>query len=88
MPNNRRKKPATKKPLTFEAAVKLTPEVTNCYQKGLQAVPKVDKGKVHLTDTTKCGGSLFIDQGLYPRGNRWDYAVDYDGEVYFFETHS
>ena len=93
MAKNRKKIPAAKKPLTFEAAVKLTPEVTNCYQKGLQAVPKVDKSKVQLTDTTKCGGSLFIDQclidqGLYPQGNRWDYAVDYNGEVYFFETHT
>ena len=49
---------------------------------------------VELTDSKKCGGSLFIDQCLidqrkYPNANRWDYAIDYDGRkptVYIIEN--
>ena len=29
-----------------------------------------------------------IVQGLYPNENRWDYAIDYNGEVFFFEVHT
>ena len=25
---------------------------------------------------------------MYPRGNRWDYALEYEAEVYFIEVHS
>jgi len=51
-----------------------------------------ERNKVELNDSKKCGGSLFIDQcllnqKLYPNDNRWDYAIDYNGEVFFFEVH-
>ena len=88
MPN---KKQPTKK--TFKQAVVATPEVSKCYKAGLQAIPTNDRKKVELTDTRKCGGSLFIDQclvdqKLFAQDNRWDYAIDYNGEVYFLEVHS
>lgn len=46
-----------------------------------------------MEDPGKCGGSLFIDQclldqNLYCQDNRWDYAIDYNGEAYFVEVHS
>jgi hypothetical protein len=78
---------------TFKKAIEETPEVQHCYCEGKSAFPKKDANKVELNDPRKCGGSLFIDQclfdqGLYPNDNRWDYAIDYNGEVFFFEVHT
>jgi hypothetical protein len=83
----------SKKRKTFEQAVKATVEVQNCYQKGKLAIKRNERVKVELSDPQLGGGSLFIDQclisqGLYPNANRWDYAIDYNGEVFFFEVHS
>ncbi|TAK40761.1 MAG: hypothetical protein EPO28_09625 [Saprospiraceae bacterium] len=46
-----------------------------------------------MADQAKCGGSLDIDgclaaQKMYPNDNRWDYALEYEAEVYFIEVHS
>ena len=76
----------------FFEAVKATPEVRECYCPGKSGILKKERNKVELKDSQKCGGSLYIDQclsdqGLYPNDNRWDYAIDYDGKVYFFEFH-
>jgi len=78
---------------TFKAAVEATSEVSNCYRPGKQAIITSEQSKCELADPRKCGGSLFIDsclleQALYPDSNRWDYAIDYKGEVYFFEVHT
>jgi len=78
---------------TFRQAVTLTPEVQNCFCTGKAAIPNRDQSKIELTNSRKCGGSLFIDQclidqRLYPNANRWDYAIDYNGEVYFVEIHT
>ena len=77
----------------FKKAVEDTPEVQNCYCKGKTAIINREQNKVELDDPGKCGGSLFIDkclvdQGLYPNDNRWDYAIDYKGEVFFVEVHT
>lgn len=81
------------KRITFKAAVEKTPEVCNCYSTGKQAIAASDQNKCELKEPRKCGGSLFIDkclhdQSLYDNNNRWDYAIDYNGEVYFMEVHS
>lgn len=78
---------------TFKKAVEETPEVQHCYCEGKLAISNKERNKVELDDPRKCGGSLFIDQclieqGLYPNENRWDYAIDYSGEVFFFEVHT
>ena len=78
---------------TFRQAVILTPEVQNCFCSGKNAIPNKDQSKIELVEPRKCGGSLFIDQcltnqGLYQNDNRWDYAIDYNGEVFFFEVHT
>ncbi len=83
----------SKKRKTFKQAVKVTVEVQNCFQEGKLAIKKNERIKVELSDPQLGGGSLFIDQclisqGLYPNANRWDYAIDYNGEVFFFEVHS
>ena len=79
--------------LTFKEAVAATADVSKCYRDGKQAILNAEKNKVELADTKKCGGSLFIDQCLidqnkYPNANRWDYAIDYNSEIYFFEVHT
>jgi hypothetical protein len=78
---------------TFKQAVEATAEVCNCFRKGKQAIKKDERDKVVVADPGKCGGSLFIDKCLidqdkYPNENRWDYAIDYAGEVFFFEVHT
>ena len=89
--SNRSYKQKSKK--AFKKAVEDTPEVQNCYCKGKTAILNREQNKVDLDDPGKCGGSLFIDQclhdqRLYPNANRWDYAIDYNGEVFFFEVHT
>jgi hypothetical protein len=81
------------KKITFRAAIKMTRDVQSCYQKNLQALKSSERRKVKLAIPDKCGGSLFIDQclvdqGKYPNENRWDYAIDYNGEIIFIEFHS
>src|ERR1019366_1917141 len=78
---------------TFKQAVEATAEVRLCFREGKQAIKNNEKNKVELSESGKCGGSLFIDQCLidqskYPQDNRWDYAIDYNGEVFFFEVHT
>ncbi len=82
-----------KKKNPFKRAVEATEEVHMCYKEGKLAILNKERNKVELTDSRKCGGSLFIDQclidqGLYPQSNRWDYAIDYNGEVFFIEVHT
>jgi hypothetical protein len=82
-----------KKKKTFRQAIEATPEVKDCHCLRKQAILKKERNKVELTDPQRCGGSLFIDkclldQNKYPEANRWDYAIDYNGEVFFVEFHS
>lgn len=74
----------------FKTAVENTPDVANGYNYGLQALEKADKNVVKLKDNFKADGSLNIDKetkALYPKDSRWDYAIGYDGKVYFVEVH-
>ena len=82
-----------KKKKSFKDAVLVTDEVKLCFREGKQAILNAERSKVELINTAKCGGSIFIDQclfdqKLYPNANRWDYAIDYNGEVFFFEIHN
>ena len=78
---------------TFKKAIEETSEIQHSYCAGKMAILNKERNKVELNEARKCGGSLFldqclIDQGLYPNDNRWDYAIDYNGEVFFFEVHT
>ena len=76
--------------LTFEEAVKATPDVSKGYRKGLEAFGEY-KAKIKVPDSKKINGSLDIDAmtvNLYPDSYRWDYAISYDGEVFYIEVHS
>ncbi len=76
--------------MTFQQAVAETPDISNCYQNGLQALGTYSN-KIDLTDRRLCEGSVDIDSCVlnnYPGQNRWDYAFSYNSEVYFVEVHS
>ncbi|WP_308770133.1 hypothetical protein [uncultured Bacteroides sp.] len=75
--------------LTFRQAVENTPEIKNGFHNGLQALGANAK-QVSATDTKKLEGSVDIDEctkALYPNDARWDYAIGYEGKVYFLEIH-
>lgn len=87
---SKNKKEALAPICAFRMAVEETPDVANGYCPGLQALENVDKGAVKLKDKRKVDGSLNIDKEtklLYPNDPRWDYAVGYDGKVFFVEVH-
>lgn len=73
----------------FQKAVEITPEISNAYCSGLQALG-ANSTKVILADARLVNGSVDIDSAthsLYPNEARWDYAVGYSGKVYFIEVH-
>jgi len=87
MGNKSKKKTKAK---TFKVAVEETKDVKSCYQSGLKALGG-HSGKIELSDTTQCEGSVNIDdctQAKYPTANRWDYAFAYKAQVYFVEVHT
>ncbi len=74
---------------SFKEAVEATPEVANGYKNGLRALGG-NSAKIAVSDSRKINGSLDIDKNtalFYPTENRWDYALDYDGKVYYVEVH-
>lgn len=74
----------------LKEAVDETPDVTGNHKKGLMALNDSDKKLIIVPDTRKIGGSLDIDnttKSLYPNDTRWDYAVEYDDEIFFIEVH-
>ena len=73
----------------FQKAVQNTPDIANCYQKGLKGLG-VHSSKIEISETTLCAGSVDIDTcttAKYPQSNRWDYALCYKKEVFFVEVH-
>ncbi|MDX2257094.1 MAG: hypothetical protein NW214_16405 [Pseudanabaenaceae cyanobacterium bins.39] len=81
----------------FKSAIEATPLLKDAYKEGLQALGNYSK-KVTPSDTKKCEGSVDIDFAVknvevnsvkpYAQACRWDYAIGYDGKVYFIEVHS
>lgn len=83
------KKNSTKGISIFEEVINATPDVTGKYQKGLAALGSYSI-KIEVEDSQLIDGSLDIDntvKKLYPEDARWDYAVSYNGKVYFVEVH-
>lgn len=79
-----------KNAISFKKAVETTKDIENCFQAGLKALGKYSS-KIVLRDPKKCCGSVDIDGCVtkkYPQDNRWDYAICYDGDVFFAEVHS
>lgn len=85
---NTKKNPAQGMSL-FEEIVNATPDVTRKCQKGLTALGSYST-KIEVEDSQLIDGSLDIDSSvkkLYPEDARWDYAISYNGKVYFVEIH-
>lgn len=77
------------KPSPFVDAVDRCHELRGTAQPGLSALGS-DSATVCADDTRLLDGSVNIDdvlKTLYPNAARWDYAVGFDGEVYFIEVH-
>src|ERR1700733_9021055 len=73
----------------FKIAIAATPDLKNCYQKGLDALGS-NKAKVILAEPEDCDGSAEIDECVrlkYAGAERWDYCFSYKGETYFAEVH-
>ncbi len=76
--------------MTFKEAVEQTTQVAGAYKAGLLAFGEYSS-KVVVPDNRLLGGSVDIDAAtveIYPNDNRWDYAFDYNGEVFFIEVHT
>ena len=54
---------------TFKQAVEATDEVQHCFMEGKLAILNKERSKVELTESRKCGGSLFIDDCLINQNN-------------------
>jgi hypothetical protein len=79
------------KRMTFENAVKATPDIATGFRTGLTALLDKDKAKIGVSNTRLLDGSVDIDtctKSQYPNDNRWDYALAYNKEVYFVEVHT
>jgi len=75
---------------SLQKAIEKTACVASQYKNGLNAIRRNERHKFIVPDTRKIGGSLDIDSSvrtMYPEDNRWDYAIEYDNEVFFIEIH-
>lgn len=60
------------------------------FYNGLNALTSADKRHVKVPNTSLIKGSLALDNAAkqdMPDNYRWDYAIDYNGNVYFLEIH-
>jgi hypothetical protein len=75
--------------MSFQTAIDKTPLLKDHLKNGLQALGS-NSSKVKPSDTRKCEGSVNIDDAVerqFPSSNRWDYAIGYNGRIYFIEVH-
>jgi hypothetical protein len=83
------KKAITSQANRFHEAVLATPDVSESYKPGLQAMGRYSS-KVKVANTRLLGGSIDVDEStknLYPEDSRWDYAFGYAEAAYFVEVH-
>lgn len=74
----------------LEYAVNATDDVKGNFHVGLGAIRNDDKQKFHESNSLKIQGSLDIEtstESIYPQDDRWDYAVEYNGETFFIDIH-
>lgn len=66
--------------MTFESAVRATPEIRKLFQAGLKGVKGQHRAKLAKRSSCRWQGSVNLDEGLvdlYPAESRWDYAVGF-----------
>lgn len=75
---------------TLETMSLAHPKLQDFYKKGLGAFESIDKSHIDVPDTRLIIGSIALDKAALndmPADNRWDYAFDYEGKVFFIEVH-
>lgn len=81
--------------MRFRTAVQSTTEIALHFQRQLNALSRAHQNSIRPSDPRRITGSVDIDAALrlvYPRGNRWDYAIGYritsrDDKAFFVEFH-
>ncbi len=74
----------------FKDVVSNTSDISQGYKAGLTALGKYSS-KIVVQKNVTVEGSVDIDTttvALYPRDNRWDYVIGFNGKVIFVEIHS
>lgn len=75
---------------TFKQAVEAIAPLASHYQVGLQAMERKYQHLLMPENTRRLEGSVDIDSAKKesdPNGARWDYAIGYNGIVYYIEIH-
>lgn len=60
------------------------------FKPGLGAIQNRDRGKIKVPYTSLLSGSVNLDEAAkpsHPNANRWDYAIEYAGKIFFIEIH-
>lgn len=71
-------------------AIEKTPDIKGHAQVGKNAIKGEYRSKIVVPNTKLLTCSVDIDNAvatLYPNENRWDYAIEYNKEVFFIEFH-
>ena len=74
----------------LQEAVKGIGGLDKHFEKGLGAVKGEYRNRITAEEPRFFNGSLDIDKAkskAEPTANRWDYAIEYNGEVFFVEIH-
>lgn len=75
---------------TLSNICKGNPYLENFFANGLGALKKNERKSVKVPDTSMLCGSVDLDNAakeMFPHENRWDYALEYDGTIFFIEIH-
>ncbi|MDE5880099.1 MAG: hypothetical protein K2H60_00070 [Muribaculaceae bacterium] len=60
------------------------------FEVGIGAVKKSERKFIQVPDTSRLGGSVNLDEAAksnFPHDNRWDYAIEYDKNLFLIEIH-
>lgn len=77
----------------LQTAVAVTPDLQkDDFKRGLGALESKDKqaGLIVTKDPRLIQGSIYLDKAtetLYYDCNRWDYVIEYDGNLFYYEPH-
>ena len=81
---------ATHKALSLENVCSANETLNPYFKRGISALKKSDRQCVEVPDTKLLSGSVALDDATkaqHPKENRWDYAIEYDGDAFFLEVH-
>lgn len=76
--------------MSFRNTILAIHQISNCYEKGLQALDNNNRTKIVPANNRHLEGSVDIDSCLsrsFPNASRWDYVLCYDSKVYCIEVH-